>query len=238
MRRIQYFLIVLLLIFLIPNEYAEALTINTGFSTEEFSEDELNTFITNFEISMLTYEPEKRVIECFDVNEKGLIAIGCASSENKTICIYSNDGIFQYGYSFKSYGSFGIKFDENSIIIYLVRSSVAVSVNLAGEIEGALRILETYENNTYWNKSVFAKKREVSGTEYTLRNNMGIFNLFASSYSQLVALDINGEESILYDVSSTHMAKMIVMSVCILLFVSVVVYFVAREFVRLKNNAK
>lgn len=81
---------------------------------------------------MLADEPPQKAIKCFSVNEEGLIAIGCGNSENKTVCIYTNDGVFKYGYSFKCSGSFGIELDKSVLNIYLVRSDVAIAVNSTG----------------------------------------------------------------------------------------------------------
>ena len=80
-------------------------------------------------------EPQKNPIECFSVNENGEIAIGCSDSEQKTVCIYADNGKFQYGYSFECSGSFGIEFENNNLNIYFVRSDVAIAVNQMGEVE-------------------------------------------------------------------------------------------------------
>lgn len=217
MKRIRYIFIAILLLILLAAGGAEILAVNTGFSTEPLSEDDINTLLKNVSISMLTDEPSKKAIKCFSVNEDGLIAIGYGSSENKTVCIYTNDGVFKYGYSFKCSGSFGIELDKSVLNIYLVRSDVAIAVNSAGEVEGVLKIQNTSENNAYWNNCVFSTKREIGDTEYFLKNDMGIFNLFASSYSQLIVTDKNGEESIIYDVNSAQISNMAVATGAIVL---------------------
>ena len=65
----------------------------------------------------------------------------------------------------------------------------------------------TIDNNAYWNHHVHAITREVGGIRYTLKNNLGFFGLFASTYSQLTAADPDGEERVLYDVSAEQLVK-------------------------------
>ena len=43
-----------------------------------------------------------------------MIAIGSDDSTKKQICIYSNNGDFQYGYRFKSDGSFEVEWKDKA----------------------------------------------------------------------------------------------------------------------------
>lgn len=236
MRYIRCIFTILLLLLLLTNGGVKVFAMNTGFSTESLSENDTGTFLKNVNISVLADEPQKKAIECFAVNENGVIAIGCSDSENKTVCIYTSDGDFQYGYSFECSGNFGIELDRNILIIYFVRSDVAVAVNPVGEVESILKIQNTPENNSYWNNCVFLTRRKIGGTEYTLKNDMGVFNLFASSYSQLITTNANGEESIIYDVSSTQCSNMIAVFIGVLLFICLVVAVVIWQFIKLKRS--
>lgn len=236
MRNIRCFFTVLLLLILLTNDGIVALAMNTGFSTEELSEKDKDTILANINISVLKYEPPKKTIECFDVNENGLIAIGCEDSVNKTIGIYTSDGVFQYGYKFKDNGSFGVEWDGDNIIIYFVRGDIAATVNTEGKVENILEIQNTIENNSYWNHFVFSTKRKVGDIEYTLKNDMGVFNIFASSYSQLVVTNASEEERVIYDVNATHFFNIIVVFVGILLFGYLVVRGVFREFMKQKQR--
>ena len=155
MRYIRCVFTILLLLLLIINGGLEVLAMNTGFSTESLLEDDINTFLKNVNITMLTNEPPKKAIDCFSVNENGVIAIGCSDSENKTVCFYTRDGDFQYGYSFKCYGNFGIELNKNILNIYFVRSDIVVTINHMGKVESIRKIQNTSENNDYWNNCVF-----------------------------------------------------------------------------------
>ncbi len=223
MKQIRYFLMGCLLLVLVTSNTIMVQAMNSGFLLAEPSEKERNTFLGNVEISMLTDEPSMKAIECFDVNEDGLIAIGHASSEAKTIAVYTQDGTFQYGYKFNAMGTFGVEWDEDKLMIYFVRSDIALCVNSTGKVESISKIQDTTENNSYWNNYVFSTKRSVGGTEYRIRNDMGILNLFASSYSRLIAVNPDGEETILYDVNTTQFIKMLVLFVGVIVWITLII---------------
>lgn len=236
MRCIRYIFTIILLLLLLVIGGVEVLAMNTGFSTELLPEDDINRLLKNVNISMLADEPPKKTIECFAVNEDGVIAIGCSSSENKTVCIYTSDGVFQYGYSFKCSGNFGIELDKSVLNIYLIRSDIAIAVNSVGKVESVLKIQNTSENNSYWNDCVFSTRRKIGDTEYFLENDMGILNLFASSYSQLITTNKSGEENIIYDVNSAQFSNMVVV-VGVIVFICLVVAVVIWQFIKLKRDA-
>lgn len=238
MNRIRYMVSIILLLFLLVIGEVEAFAVNTGFSTESIPEEDAAVLLRNVNITMLTAEPQKKSIECFDVNEEGRIAIGCGSSKAKTVCIYSSDGIFEYGYRFDCSGSFGIELDSDVLIICLVRSDAAIAVNSAGEVESVLRIQNTSENNSYWNEHVYSTVRKVGDVEYALGNNMGILNVFASSYSQLTATDINGEARVLYDVNSTQLLHTALAVIGVVALAGIAVTVIVRQTVKHNRNAR
>lgn len=236
MKFIRYVFTIILLLLLLVIGGVEVLAMNTSFSTELLPENDMNTLLKNVNISMLADEPPKKTIECFDVNEDGMIAIGCSSSENKTVCIYTSDGIFQYGYSFIYSGNFGVELDKSVLNIYLVRSDISIAVNSVGEVESILKIQNTSENNSYWNDCIFSTRRKIGDTEYFLENDMGILNLFASSYSRLITTNKYGEESIIYDVNSAQLSNMVVVVGGVIVFICLVVAVVIWQFIKLKRH--
>ena len=227
---------IILIPLLLVNLGIEALARDTGFSTESLTEGEKDTILKNINILVLEEEPPKRAIECFDVNENGLIAVGCGDSEYKTVCIYTSDGIFQCGYSFKTSGTFGIELNQDVLNIYLVRSDVVIAINSTGEIESILKIQDTTANNSYWNNSVFATVRKIGNNEYTLKNDLGFFNVFASSYSQLVKTSANGEATVIYDVSSTQYSSMVITLVAVLVSFGIVAIALVCQFVKQRRG--
>ena len=81
----------LLLIFSFIN-VIDVNAMNTGFLTEELSEEIKTTFVSNINISPLKEEPVKREVLCFDVNEQGMIAVGQKGSQKKEVCVYTPQG--------------------------------------------------------------------------------------------------------------------------------------------------
>ena len=51
---------------------------DSNFDLEEMLEADEESFVKNIKISSLAKETGKRPINCFDVNENGMIEIGCA----------------------------------------------------------------------------------------------------------------------------------------------------------------
>jgi hypothetical protein len=208
----------------------------TGFKTNDLPSEEKNMFISNINILSIDEEPVKTPITCFDVNSNQLIAIGQNTSDRKTICVYSNKGTFQYGYTFNCSGDFGLEWDEENLNIYFVRSGVIVSVTPKCEVLGVFEIQNTIENNSYVNHFIHATERTMNNTEYFIRNNMGPLNLFASSYSQIIVKDSTGTESIIYDVGSMQLTKIIVNVSFICVFILVAIEVVFLKFIKLRRG--
>ena len=204
--------------------------LNTGFAVENFSDEQLNKISNNFKITSLQSEPKRNAIDCFAVSESGMVAIGCSSSVDKTVCVYSDNGVFEYGYKFETYGTFGLDFDGDNVIIYLVRSGAAILVNKSAEIESIFKISDTKENTRYWNNHVYSNKHTALGKTYFLRNDMGVLNIVATSYSQLIVLDENGESSVIYDVNANQLTKTLIILVLVCGFVAVVIFVIIRSF--------
>lgn len=239
MKYMRYYCLILLftLLILLPiNECETVFAMDTGFSTEKLTAEKEDMFRINASISLLKEEPQKKAIKCFDVSEDEMIAVGYENIDKKIICVYTNESVFQYGYEFKTDGSFGVEWSGDSLIIYFVRSDVAVSVNPAGEVEEVLKIQNTIENNSYWNDSVFATKRNIGDTEYRIKNNMSFLNLFASSYSCLIAVKANGEERVIYDVSTSQIIKMSAIFIFVVIFIFLTILYLVRLIRKSRNE--
>lgn len=236
MKNIRHIFLSIALVLLLTNGLPVAYAMDIERSTEVLSEEDRYALVKNINVSMFEIEPEKRAIECFDVSEEGFIAVGSGDSEEKTICVYTKEGVFQRGYRFNCSGDFGVELDRDTPIIYLVRSNVVITVNSQGEIEKAEKVKDSSENTAYWNRAVFSTTQKVGETEYSIRNNMGILNILTSSYAQLIAVDEGGEERILYDVSSNQTSKTVLFLIVATFFVCIVMAVVVRQFVKLKRN--
>lgn len=210
-----------------------ALAMDTGFSTQMMQPDEQKTFTTNIQLEKSEKAPvKKNGIVCFDVNEDGLIAAGIKDSSRKSISVYNSFGEYQYGYNFNCNQSFGVEWEGNNLIIYFVRSDVAALVDQSGTILELQKIENTIDNNSYWNHFVFATQRTVDNDKYIIKNDMGLFNIFASSYSQLVVEDAQGNQTILYDVNNAQMTKIIIIFVASILVFVIAVSTIVHQFLK------
>ncbi len=222
------------LLFVLMMNVLEVMAMNTGFSIEDIPEETKTTFVSNINISPLKTEPVKGGILCFDVNERGNIVIGQNGSQGKEVCVYTTQGEFLYGYTFNCSQSFGVEWDDEYINIYFVRSDVIVSLDSDGKILDIKAVQDTIDNNSYRNSLLYSTTRTVGNTTYLIRNDMGIFNWIALSFSQIVTIDATGTESVIYDVNSIQFAKMIVIISLICVFVLVAIVAVVRQFVKLR----
>ena len=236
MKRVYICLLILLFGTLCGSNISVYAMETQGFETEEMSINDIELFLGNVNLFLLNAEPSKKPIKCFDVNEQGMIAIGTQEGSNKTIAIYSEAGIFQYGYRFQTDGSFGVELSNEELKIYFVRSDVAVSINLLGEIQYVSRICDTSENNTYWNRYVRATSRSVGEYQYVLKNDVGILGIFASTYSQLYRTDSLGNEQLIYNANSIQFFNILIMFFGILVFVCIVVTVIIKEFKKLQRE--
>ncbi|MBQ7362813.1 MAG: hypothetical protein IJW48_00010 [Clostridia bacterium] len=135
---------------------------------------------------------------------------------------YTAKGNFKAGYQFSCTGRFGIELLSDGLNIYFVRSDVVLYVDFEGKVKEALKIQNTTENNYYWNNFVFAKSKEIGDVEYVMKNDRGLFNLFASSYDQLIVTDSIGQQVIFYDAGSNDLPYIVAGSLCAVSIVGIV----------------
>lgn len=230
MRKLKIVLSVLILIASVTTDI-QAFAMSDGFSTESVSEEKQEEFLSNISVLLIDSEPTKRAIDCFDVSDHGLVAIGCSNSNQKTVCVYNNDGTFQYGYIFNCNGSFGIEWMEENIVIYFARGNMAMCITPSGQVKNVFRIQQTAENTSYWNYAILSNKRVSQENEYVLCNDLGIFNLFASTYSQLLVTDLSGKTTVIYDVNPHQLSASILLGGAILLFVGIVTTIVIKRII-------
>ena len=203
----------------------------SGFSMYAVLEKEAKSVLNRIDLTFLTEEPPKEAINCFDVNENGLFVVGCETGMKKTVCVYSYEGIFQFGYSFVDAGSIYVELFDDYLAIYTVRGSLAIVLDFTGNVEKILAIINTPHNNQYWYYLTKLTSKETKSAIFKIRNDMGfLFNLFASDYSQVVVKEANGEEKIIYDVNSGQFAKKLTFLIGLIIFVAIVVFCIVKWF--------
>lgn len=187
----------------------------------------------NISISLLTEAPNGRKIACFDVNENGMVALLLANnffSKNTVISVYDPDGNFQYGYSFKSYGSVGIEWNGDNLNIYFVRSDLVVTIDRESNILGAEEIPDTKENISHSYQYHNDTERVVGDAKYTIKNKSKISNLFSSSRTQLVKTTSDGTEKILYSVNAFQLVRTIIIAILGVVFFGAAAYMAFKRY--------
>ena len=145
------------------------------------------------DVEVFFQKEEDPLIKCFDVNDSGYYAIG---SNNNTIQVFDSHGIFQYGYRFQNDGTYGIVLKENSIVIYLGRSNIAVEIDLTGECVSAETV---YFSKDIVDNVMNRTSKQFETVSYYLERDIGAFH---GDYSRLVKIDENEMRIVLYDVTT------------------------------------
>ena len=200
---------------------------NTGFDTEELSEETKERILSYINLTLLETAPRKRGIQCFDVNEQGMIAIYQEHSfigRKKEICVYSSQGEFLYGYAFRTDGSIAVEWDHENLNIYFVRGDELMSLDKNGNVLDMKNVPITKKNDSYKNDLLYTFKRTVGDTTYQIRNDQGpILNFLTASFSQIVVTDPDGTERIIYDINEEERNKKVVIFILIGTFVTLAV---------------
>lgn len=229
----KFIILLIMLITLLCNTAAYAA--DAELRMEPMSAEDVESFSANLEIAVLETEPPKKAIECFDVSPNQQIAVGCESSDKKTVSIYDNEGGFCYGYRFRSSGAIGVVFQNEDLLIYLVRSSIAFSVDKSGNVQVAYRIPKAEANNEYWKESSTRTERTVGDTQYIL-DNTDILTTCSPSYSRLLAFRSDGGECVIYDASASHRTQMVTALLYICAVSGIVVYTMPKWFAAAKKK--
>ena len=212
-----------------------ASALNTGFSVVDIGEEEQEKIEGNLQLTLITSEPTKFPVACFDVREDGMLVIGCdAGPYKKTICVY-NQGEFQDGYTFKSTGTFEVEWDGDIINLCTVRSDLVISIDANGRILQISKIEDTFANNSYW-YDVGANKKSVQDQTYSIQNDLGLLNLFAINYSQLTSTNADGQTTVLYDARTIASAVSLLLTITIPVFVVIVVVGVVKECIKCRRE--
>lgn len=197
--------------------------INTGFMIESFPSEDKEHFFSSIDLLLLKEEPAKRPIVCFDVNENNLIAIGQNESIRKIICVYSPDGIFLYGYSFRTMGTFEIEWDKENLNIHFVRGSTIISISPEGEILEIFSTLDNKENFLYSKEYCYANEKLIGDTKYCITNNVKVLDWIGTSYFQVISKDSSGSENIIYSAENHPGFILLTGFICFLIVIILII---------------
>lgn len=206
MKHINRATMLLIVVILISIPF-KALAIDTGLATESLTEDEKIVISEQRVFEKLTaYTPISA--NCFDVRSDQMIVIGAKTGESAIIAVYSDDGLFQYGFQTKEPGSFRIMWSGDAIAYYSIRSGLLYKINDDGEITDIFRVPSTTENSIYEQKTLSAFTRQVGNSTYHMTNGNIVIDALSTSFNKIIKTD-TGIEAVIYDASNNQRARII-----------------------------
>lgn len=187
-----------------------------GMETERMSEEEMSTAFEKLGLQLIDNPKTNNRFSYFDVNEEGNYMLGFNGGKD-LILVFDRDNDYLYGFSMVSNGAFGLEWDGENIVIYCDRSDLAVTIDKNGNCLRMEKILNTTENNRYWN-NLRANKKTIGGFTYVAEHELGSVNIFGGSwgtYARFVRISFDGQETVLFDGASVDMS---ILLICIVVF--------------------
>lgn len=200
------------------------------FKSSELSEKETEDIINNISFERLTKEPKKKPLECFDVNINNEFAIGFSKHNDKTVLIYDENGIFQYGYAFKTNGSFYLKYDKltENLVIFSVRGQHMITVNETGIVR-IDEYKETADTGIYLTNEINVREKRIDDYKYEAKNKI---SLLSKSYSELERAEKDGLSIVLYKADGSEVFCEVIIYIIGLLFWLIIAIFLINKKVK------
>lgn len=195
-----------------------------GLEITPDSEERRESFTERHSLVILEEEPAVNPIRCFDVRQDGCVVLGFYGSEKKTICVYSPEQKFMYGYSFSCTGDFYVFWEDEYLCIFLVRSDVIAKLDRDGNcVELGLPVA----TDAFFDirDRFMSSSKQVNGVSYRLENDI----IVGSDFGRLVMTSPDGSESVFYDATALHNGRVILRSACIILFAALVGWGLIRQ---------
>lgn len=160
---------------------------------------EIDALLSNttetIQLEILEDEPKKQVIDVFDVRDDGWFVVGLNTQE---ICVYDQNGIYQYGFRIHINGMFSVELLAETVIIYLVRGNTAIYLDKDGVCVSCVEVKPQYISQML-NRS----KKQIQDDFYILERDIGIFR---GDYARLVKISQTDGQTVLYDATSIGLA--------------------------------
>lgn len=194
------------------------------FETTNLSENEISQIWQNINVrnslDSISLSSIGLPIVSFDVSENGMILLGFKGNK---VAVVDEDTVTNF-FEFSNDGSFYVQWNENNILLLLVRGSIIVELSSNGQFINMTKADENSIQNTYlWNQ--ISKKNHLNNGEYfyCIKNKLGFLNIFSSSYSQLIKTDSNGNAIVIYDITKAQTTKTVCTIIVTILFFALVV---------------
>lgn len=192
----------------------------SSFTAYSLTSEEKIKHVESINLEIIDDSNPMHSITCFDVSQKGNVALGSGSGNNCRIYVYDQNGVFQFGYKFYSDGDYGIEFQEECVGIYFIRGNIIAIYDVAGACIDIQKVSNSKQNIIYAKELLNRNYKKVSGTEYALERDIDI----GDSYSRFVITDECGKKTVLVDTSGEHMLAQYVLVASIIGFFILVMW--------------
>ena len=155
---------------------------------QPMSADAQARFLRNVALVAWQEDVTGRAVECFDVREDGMVALGFSRPRGgKYAAVIDADGALLYGYAFQCTGSFRLDWTDEGLGIIWVTIGVLAVFDESGACLSAQEIDPNTASSRYL-RQLEQRTRTAVGSVYTL-----------GSDGRLVRRDAQGAEIVLHD---------------------------------------
>lgn len=211
------------------------LAVNDGFDTDPVPENEANEIFNRFNIISgdQPYDMDNPIVS-FDVSDNNWVAFGTAEN---IIQILDPDGNTANTLEFDLHGSYHIEWFGKNLLLYLNRELLEMEITTEGELIDVREIDESsIKSQQYWRFLSKRKEKTINNMTYQLQNDMGVLNLVAAGrYNQLIKTDNEGNTTILYDVNTSRLIKMIIIIIFFIAFFTAVIILVFKKVLAMRK---
>jgi len=178
--------------------------------------EEKDSFLKKINWESIDNDQYKAGIYCFDVAADGRIALGI---QGDAIYVYDHSGKFQYGCSFQSEGTFGIEFDGKMLLLHFNRGDTVLFIDEGGKCVDIQKTDDPISHVILINEIRNQTTKKMDGKTYLLERDLNI----GDSYSRFI-IEENGKRVVLYDVTSDHIVKQVMLVASPICFFTFVFY--------------
>jgi len=170
-------------------------------------------------------------IVAFDVNDNGWYVLGLQEIEllfggNHYICVYDNNGVFQFGFKYPA--GFYVELDnELNVYVYHYKSRVqeCAIVNKDGLVSAYGYSSSKAFNNDVEGLDEYEYTRKVKGVTYEIRNDfIFLLDMLTMDCSKMVKIESNGTETVLYDSGNYYWPILLVGVLLAFGFVAIIIF--------------